>query len=77
MINRVPVCAQIVSMAPNTPLPLVKVEIGKSPEELGLHNRWHPEIPAVRASSKKLFPPLRSQLLRTFAVTSSRRDLAK
>ena len=43
-------------MAPNTPLPLVKVEIGKSPEELGLHNRWHPEIPAVRIDVDVMSP---------------------
>ena len=41
-------------MAPNTPLPLVKVVIGKNPAELGLHNRWHPEIPAVRIGTAPL-----------------------
>lgn len=60
-------------MAPNTPLPLVKVEIGKTPAELGLHNRWHPEIPAVRiifAAFRLYVPPseccVTLQLPRTF-----------
>ena len=60
-------------MAPNTPLPLVKVEIGKTPDELGLHNRWHPEIPAVRitlAASRQNVTPseccVTLQLPRTF-----------
>lgn len=37
-------------MAPNTPTPLIKVDPKKKPDELTPvpHNRWHPDIPAVR-----------------------------
>ena len=39
----------IAAMAPNTPLKLISVDVSKHPSEQPcLHNRWHPDIPAVR-----------------------------
>ncbi|GAQ84280.1 formamidase [Klebsormidium nitens] len=36
-------------MAPNTPTPLISVDVAKKPweQEKPLHNRWHPDIPPV------------------------------
>jgi hypothetical protein len=36
-------------MAPNTPIPLITVDVSKKPweQEKPLHNRWHPDIPPV------------------------------
>jgi hypothetical protein len=44
-------CA-VAEMAPRTPVPLISVDIRKRPweQEKPLHNRWHPDIPAVRAT---------------------------
>jgi hypothetical protein len=38
-------------MPPRTPIPVVKVDPSKPAweQETPLHNRWHPEIPHVRA----------------------------
>lgn len=38
-----------IQMAPNTPIPLITVDPKKKPweQEKPLHNRWHPDIPAV------------------------------
>jgi Acetamidase/Formamidase family len=39
-------------MPPRTPTPLIKVDVTKKAEEQTPvpHNRWHPDIPAVRAA---------------------------
>lgn len=36
-------------MAPNTPIPLITIDVSKKPgeQEKPLHNRWHPDIPPV------------------------------
>ena len=42
-------------MKPKTPIPVVKVDYTKKAWEqttTALHNRWHPDIPAVSAPSK-------------------------
>lgn len=41
-------------MPPRTPLTVVKVDPSKpaTEQETPLHNRWHPEIPAVRARKR-------------------------
>lgn len=40
-------------MPPRTPTPLITVDISKKPweQEKPLHNRWHPDIPAVSRNS--------------------------
>ena len=41
-------------MKPKTPIPIVKVDYTKKAWEqstTALHNRWHPDIPAVNALS--------------------------
>ena len=41
-------------MKPKTPIPVVKVDYTKKAWEqttTALHNRWHPDIPAVNALS--------------------------
>ncbi len=41
-------------MAPRTPRPVVSVDLSKRPVDQAqpLHNRWHPDIPPVRPSSR-------------------------
>ena len=45
-------------MKPKTPIPVVKVDYTKKAWEqttTALHNRWHPDIPAVSAPSIVIF----------------------
>ena len=45
-------------MKPKTPIPVVKVDYTKKAWEqttTALHNRWHPDIPAVSAPSIVVF----------------------